>query len=140
MADRESTPDRINADGSLTITAKRACNGCDAILGDLTEQETAAAIAGRPLPDVRRECPTCGPAAPEPACQPMQIVAGDAYCVTRDCGHDITSEAGYCGEVSEETVCATHSKFTPGFEEACEVVTHAEPWPCQYQPKEADRG
>ena len=129
---RTSTPDRINPDGSRTITTKRACNGCGELIGDITDHELGAAIAGRPLPDVRRECPACGPTAPEPACLPMQVVAGDVYCLLRDCDHDVPEDADYCDEVREETVCATHSEFATGPEDAYEVATHAEPWPCKH--------
>lgn len=45
-----------NADGSVTITIHRHCNGCNRDLGDATAQELAAADAGVPLPDVRAEC------------------------------------------------------------------------------------
>ncbi|MGW0821797.1 hypothetical protein [Streptomyces sp. NPDC002845] len=133
---RTHTPDQVttDADGRKTtiVTTKRACNGCGELVGDITEAEMTAAIAGRPLPDVRRECPTCAPTAPPPACRPMQVVAGEGYCLLRDCDHDIATDADYCGEVREETVCAIHSQFSPGFEDAYEVVTHAEPWPCKH--------
>lgn len=41
------------------IAAKRACNGCGEKIGDPTDLETAYALAGKPLPDVRGECPNC---------------------------------------------------------------------------------
>ncbi|MEV6833534.1 hypothetical protein AB0N17_03220 [Streptomyces sp. NPDC051133] len=121
---RPNTPDRVNADGSTTITTKRACNGCGQLLGDITAQEVALAIAGAPLPDVRRECPACAPTAPEPVCRPMRIVAGDAMCVEQDCDHE-PDGTGYCDEVTEEIVCATHSDLTTAGD-----IGHAEPWPC----------
>jgi hypothetical protein len=124
---RLNTPDRINPDGSRTITSKRACNGCGQLLGDITDQEMTLAIAGAPLPDVRRECPTCGPTAPEPVCRPMQIVAGDALCLELECDHDIALDAEYCVEVTEEFVCATHSEITNAGE-----IARAEPWPCTH--------
>lgn len=37
----------------------RHCNGCGEPLRRATPHELAAASAGQPLPDVRRECPTC---------------------------------------------------------------------------------
>jgi hypothetical protein len=140
VTSRPSTPDRINDDGSRTITTKRACNGCGNLLGDITEHEMTAAISGRPLPDVRRECPACGPTAPPPACTPMKLASGDVLCLELECDH--TDGGGsysqppnsYCDEVREETVCAIHSTFTPGFEDAYEIATHAEPWPCQHSP------
>lgn len=58
---RHWTPDRASASGGTTITVKRACNGCGALLGDVTEREVERAIAGQPIEDVRAECPTCRP-------------------------------------------------------------------------------
>jgi ribosomal protein S27AE len=133
---RPNTPDRINDDGSRTITTKRACNGCGQLLGDITNAEMQAAIAGAPLPDVRRECPACGPTAPEPACVATVVVAGDQLCLELECDH--TGGGGsfsappdsYCDEVREETVCATHSRFeTTGWGDE---LVHAEPWPCKH--------
>jgi ribosomal protein S27AE len=130
MSARNNTPDRVNDDGSHTITTKRACNGCGELLGDITNTEMAAAIAGSPLPDVRRECPQCGPTAPEPACVPMQLVAGDMLCLDLECDHDAADAGAYCSEVREETACATHSKSVMA-EHGFDEVVHAEPWPCQ---------
>lgn len=127
---RTNTPDRVNANGSKTITTKRACNGCSQLIGDITEHEITAAISGRPLPDVRRECPNCAPTAPEPSCIPMQVIAGDTYCVLRDCDHEVDNDDDYCDEVREETICATHSKFGAGADEEHEAVTISAPWPC----------
>jgi hypothetical protein len=59
---RTYTPDRTNPDGSRTITMKRACNGCDALIGDATDAEIDAAISGSELPDARHECPACSAA------------------------------------------------------------------------------
>ncbi|MEU8968100.1 hypothetical protein AB0D11_02295 [Streptomyces monashensis] len=124
---RPNTPDRINEDGSKTITTKRACNGCGQLLGDITDQEMALAVAGGPMPDVRRECPTCAPTAPEPVCRPMQIVAGDALCLEVECDHDLEDGAEYCVEVAEEVVCSTHSEISNMGE-----ITHVAPWPCKH--------
>jgi hypothetical protein len=139
VTSRPSTPERINDDGSRTITTKRACNGCGNLLGDITEQEVTAAISGRPLPDVRRECPACGPTAPEPACRPTKVVAGDQLCLEMECDHSggggsySVPPDSYCEEVREEIVCGTHSTFVEGgFDH--EELTHAEPWPCQHSP------
>ncbi|SES04301.1 hypothetical protein [Streptomyces qinglanensis] len=129
---RPNTPDRVNSDGSKTITTKRACNGCGDLIGDLTDSEFTAAVAGRPLPDVRRECTTCGPTAPEPTCTPMKLASGDVLCLEMECDHDGVRDNSYCEEVGEEVVCAIHSTFAPGFEDAYEVATHAEPWPCKH--------
>lgn len=63
---RPSTPDVINSDGSTTITVKRCCNGCGNELGDATQAEITASVEGRPLPDVRGECPACSPRAEQP--------------------------------------------------------------------------
>jgi hypothetical protein len=60
---RPWTPDeRIpTEDGrwSTRFTVKRACNGCSALLGDVTDEEMEHAIAGLAPPDVRGECPFC---------------------------------------------------------------------------------
>ena len=53
---RHFTPDKTNDDGSRTIHVKRCCNGCGKNIGDVTEAELDAAVAGFPLPDVREEC------------------------------------------------------------------------------------
>lgn len=52
--------------GYRTFVVKRACNGCGAQLGDMTEDEMAAAISGWDLPDVRHECVVCASDAPAP--------------------------------------------------------------------------
>ncbi|NED75308.1 hypothetical protein G3I51_23895 [Streptomyces sp. SID9944] len=135
---RTNTPDRINPDGSRTIKMKRACNGCGDLLGNITDHEMAAAIAGLPLPDVRRECPNCAATAPEPKCLPVTVIAGDQLCLEAECDHEHNAEGGtdatedsYCDEVREETVCGTHSQFTMGGFDY-EELTHAEPWPCKH--------
>ncbi|MEU6057936.1 hypothetical protein [Streptomyces sp. NPDC047097] len=133
MNERPNTPDRVNADGSRTITTKRACNGCGHLLGDVTSTEMALAVAGAPLPDVRRECPACGPTAVEPMCLPMLILAGDMHCVGLDCDHELASGEDHCEETAVEYVCATHSVAAEDGE-----ITHAEPWPCQRGEKAAE--
>lgn len=60
-ANRPRTPERPAADGGRLIRTQRACNGCGEGLGDASDVEIQAAIAGRPLPDVRGECVRCGP-------------------------------------------------------------------------------
>lgn len=131
---RPWTEDRTSADGSRTITMKRACNGCGTRLGDVTEQEIARGINRLPLPDVRKECPACGPTAPEPRCLPTTVLAGDQYCLEGDCDHEHSAEGGadaleesYCDEVREETVCLTHSHLDRDGH-----ITRAEPWPCTH--------
>lgn len=110
---------------ATTVKMKRACNGCGRQLGDVTEQEMARGINGLPLPDVRRECPDCGPTAPEPVCRPMPIVVGDQLCLEQDCDHH-PSGGDYCEAVTEQAVCGTHSEInTDG------AIVRAEPWPCQ---------
>ncbi|AJP04746.1 hypothetical protein TU94_28160 [Streptomyces cyaneogriseus subsp. noncyanogenus] len=134
---RTNTPDRTNPDGSKTITTKRACNGCGELIGDITEEEMARTMKGLPLPDVRRECPTCAPTAPEPKCLPVAVLAGDQFCLELECDHEHSAEGGpdgleesYCDEVREETVCGTHSTFqATGWGEE---LVHAEPWPCNH--------
>ncbi|MGW2708651.1 hypothetical protein ACWC4J_06615 [Streptomyces sp. NPDC001356] len=126
---RPNTPDQVNADGSRTLVTKRACNGCGALLGDVTDAETTRAILGLPMPDVRRECPACGPTAPEPACVPVTVVAGDALCVEGECDHepDDRDAGAQCDEVTEQAICVTHSEFGRDG-----VVGRAAVWPCQY--------
>lgn len=57
-AGRSWTPPRPTSVGTRR-TVKRACNGCDRLLGDVYEREIEAAMGGEPLPDVRSECPNC---------------------------------------------------------------------------------
>lgn len=52
-----STPKwRDPVTGSTRLRVHRACNGCGRDLGNPTDAEMAAALAGRPLPDTREEC------------------------------------------------------------------------------------
>jgi hypothetical protein len=60
-ASRPWTADEDHPDGRRTIHLKRACNGCGALIGDVTDDEMDAAVDGRPLPDVTGECPVCTP-------------------------------------------------------------------------------
>lgn len=124
---RPSTSDRKNGDGSTTITMQRACNGCGALLGDVTDDEMARVIAGLPMPDVRRECPACAPTAPEPRCIPARTVYGDAACLDGDCDHDIALDAEYCVAVHAEYACATHSDISTDGQ-----ITRAERWFCKH--------
>lgn len=131
---RPWTEDRRSADGSTTITMKRACNGCGQRLGDVTDGEMARAVNGLPLPDVRRECPACGPTAPEPRCLPTKVLAGERDCLDGDCDHEHSGEGGadgldesYCDEVTEEAICGTHSEISSDG-----GIVHAEPWPCTH--------
>ncbi|SMF86450.1 hypothetical protein [Streptomyces sp. Amel2xC10] len=125
---RPNAPDRVNPDGSRSIRMKRACNGCGVQLGDATEDEMNRGILGLPLPDVRRECPTCGPTAPDPKCVPVTIVEGDALCTENECDHepDDRTPDEYCDQVAERKVCATHSAF-----DREGTVTSTAAWPCQ---------
>ncbi|MFC8008724.1 hypothetical protein [Streptomyces cinereoruber] len=130
MTTRTNTPDRTNPDGTKTITTKRACNGCGHLLGDITGTEMNAAIHGRPLPDVRRECPHHTPTAPEPRCTPATLYAGDTLCLEYECDHD-APEGEHCDQVRTERVCNTHTTSIAA-EQGWDEITHAEPWPCQY--------
>ena len=56
---RMFTPDVPLPDGAIQVTAKRYCNGCAEPVGDVTDEEMAAAVSGQPLPDVRGECLRC---------------------------------------------------------------------------------
>lgn len=63
---RTFTPDRLNPDGSRTVTLQRVCNGCGHVIGDITDAELRAVTGGTThgyavLPDVRDECPRCNP-------------------------------------------------------------------------------
>lgn len=62
-ARRPWTPERRNENGGRTFTVKRACNGCGALLGDVTDAELLHAAGGWPVPDVRGECPYCSRSA-----------------------------------------------------------------------------
>ena len=55
---RPSTPE-YKVGPTTTVKVKRACNGCGLDVGDVTDEEIAAAMNGEPLPDVRGECPDC---------------------------------------------------------------------------------
>lgn len=48
-------------DGSTSTQhrVQRVCNGCGRGVGDVTDEEMAVVMEGRPLPDVRDECPWC---------------------------------------------------------------------------------
>ena len=131
MVTRTHTPDRINPDGSRTITTQRSCNGCGTTLGDVTSIEWSAAVSGRPLPDVRRECPNCGPTAPEPACYPIGMLAGEAACLEQDCDCP-DSYQEYCANVTESQICNTHSRTE--LVDGVEQIVHSEPWPCRLTP------
>lgn len=57
---RTWTPPRPTENGTAERrTVKRCCNGCGMRVGDVTTEEIEAGMAGRPLPDVRGECPAC---------------------------------------------------------------------------------
>lgn len=85
------TPKRRTATGT-TITMKRACNGCGLSLGDVADEEMAAAIDGQPLPDVTGECPNCSrtPAAQvvEPVIDPDCRDGKCGSCVGGPCQHE----------------------------------------------------
>lgn len=63
---RPWTPGELSENGRR-FTVKRACSGCDELIGDITPTEIDAAVSGEPLPDVTGECPFCtaGPTAEE---------------------------------------------------------------------------
>jgi len=60
---RRWTPDEkvVDEEGKTVtrIRVKRACNGCGALLGDVTDQEMSRAISGLAPLDVTNECPFC---------------------------------------------------------------------------------
>lgn len=47
------------------VNVQRCCNGCQRPLRDAHRSECDAAMLGRPLPDVRAECPDCSHATPD---------------------------------------------------------------------------
>lgn len=51
---RTNTPDELTTTGRK-IRVKRSCDGCGESVGDVTEAELDAAVAGRPLPSVIAE-------------------------------------------------------------------------------------
>jgi hypothetical protein len=63
---RMTTPDVPLPGGGTRMHVKRCCNGCGESIGDVTDEEIDCAIGGYPLPDVRKECPRCGPALEAP--------------------------------------------------------------------------
>jgi hypothetical protein len=56
---RTWTPPERLPGGAQQFTVKRCCNGCGDQLGDVSEYEMQAGLAGDPLPDVRWECWRC---------------------------------------------------------------------------------
>lgn len=108
---RSNTPDRItiHPDGrkTTTITTKRACNGCGELLGDITELEMRAAIAGRPLPDARPECPTCQPlvAAEAVGCKTWQLTPRNIAQIDDLVDDDGIYAKGYFESVNGKTTC-----------------------------------
>jgi hypothetical protein len=54
-----AVPDRPLTAAGAAVRVRRACNGCGNLLGDATDAEIEACVTGRPLPDVRDQCPTC---------------------------------------------------------------------------------
>lgn len=68
---RRSWTDDVALDGGgRSFTVKRACNGCHRLIGDVSQEEIAGAIAGLPAPDVRIDCPYC---TPEPGARPGAV-------------------------------------------------------------------
>ncbi len=58
-AGRSWTPAIRIAAKKQRLRTKRCCNGCGQRIGDVLDEEIQAVMEGRPLPDVRDECPTC---------------------------------------------------------------------------------
>lgn len=56
---RMTTPRVPHPAGGYTMHVYRCCNGCGEPIGDVTDEEVICAVDGRPLPDVRGECPRC---------------------------------------------------------------------------------
>lgn len=89
---RPRTADR-RVDGATRATVQRRCNGCGQAIGDVTDAEMAAAVAGTPLPDVTAECPFCTPdpdvalAELRTSYEAMTALAWDAIAELRSHGH-----------------------------------------------------
>jgi hypothetical protein len=75
---RHRTPPSTFPDGSQSITVQRCCNGCGGTLGDVTMAEIECAIDGRPLPDVRMECPRCRPGMEPPLAVKVRDTIGSS--------------------------------------------------------------
>lgn len=75
-APRTHTPDRVNDDGSRTITMKRCCNGCGEYVGDVDNRDVDK--HGN-LTDVRGECGNCRPLVELEAagCETWQLTPRD---------------------------------------------------------------
>lgn len=70
MTRTHTPPQEIrHPDGRITrrMVVQRCCNGCHREIGDTTEHEIECSVTGRPLPDVRNECPWCAPFLAEEA-------------------------------------------------------------------------
>jgi hypothetical protein len=110
-APRPNTPDRItiHPDGrkTTTITTKRACNGCGELLGDITDDEMAYAVAGQPLPDVRTECTNCQPlvALEADGCKTWQLTPRNIAWIDDLIDHDGHYAKGYFEAVDGKTTC-----------------------------------
>ena len=74
---RHKTPPSTFPDGSQSITVQRCCNGCGDTLGDVTMAEIECAIDGRPLPDVRMECPNCRPGMQPPLAPTVRAIMAE---------------------------------------------------------------
>lgn len=72
---RSWTDDFVLPAGGRRFTVKRACNGCGRLIGDVSQEEIASAIAGLPAPDARIECPHC---TPEPGARPGAVEGNES--------------------------------------------------------------
>jgi hypothetical protein len=108
---RTHTPDAVTYDEhgrkSTRITTKRACNGCGALLGDVTDREMNAAIAGAPLPDARPECSHCAPLVELEAagCKTWQLTPRNIAAIDDLVDHDGHYAKGYFESVDGKTTC-----------------------------------
>lgn len=75
---RPNTPETRRGTATV-LTVKRACNGCNGNLGDVTAQEMDAAVAGQDPPDARHECPRCTPPTWPPTPVRTPLSADAAY-------------------------------------------------------------
>lgn len=104
---RTHTPDRRNDDGSTTITMQRACNGCDQLLGDVTDAEVERAVAGLPALDVRAECQHCAPlvALEAAGCTTWQLTRRNITRIDDEADRDGHYAKGYFEWDGSKTVC-----------------------------------
>lgn len=101
MSERTHTPDRVNDDGSRTITMKRACNGCGQHLGDVDNRDVDQ--HGN-LTDVRAECDHCRPLVELEAagCKTWQLTPRSLNRIDDEIDRDGIYAKGYWENVNDK--------------------------------------